>query len=67
MLRGIEAARQAGFRALKIDAVVVRGVNDDELADLIEFGKRADAEVRFIEYFWLGGADHGWAQSLQSL
>jgi len=40
VLRGIEAARQAGFRALKIDAVVVRGTNEDELADLIEFGKR---------------------------
>ncbi|HUE02422.1 MAG TPA: radical SAM protein [Bryobacteraceae bacterium] len=58
VLRGIEAARQAGFRALKIDAVVVRGTNEDELADLIEFGKRAGAEVRFIEYYgcWWGDA-----------
>src|SRR5579864_5363422 len=40
ILRGIEAARQAGFRAVKIDAVVVRGANEDELAELIEFGKR---------------------------
>jgi cyclic pyranopterin phosphate synthase len=62
VLRGIEAARQAGFRALKIDAVVVRGVNDDELADLIEFGKRADAEVRFIEYMDVGGATQ-WSRS----
>src|SRR6266436_5829004 len=60
VLRGIEAARQAGFRALKIDAVVVRGANEDELADLIEFGKRASAEVRFIEYMDVGGATR-WA------
>ena len=62
VLRGIEAARQAGFRALKIDAVVVRGVNEDELADLIEFGKRAGAEVRFIEYMDVGGATQ-WSRS----
>jgi len=35
---------------------VMRGVNDDELAELIEFGKRAPAEVRFIEYMDVGGA-----------
>jgi len=62
VLRGIEAARQAGFRALKIDAVVVRGTNEDELADLIEFGKRAGAEMRFIEYMDVGGATQ-WSRS----
>src|SRR5438445_13396398 len=36
--------------------VVIRGVNDDELVDLIEFGKQAPAEVRFIEYMDVGGA-----------
>jgi cyclic pyranopterin phosphate synthase len=35
---------------------VLRGANDDELADLIEFGKRTGAEVRFIEYMDVGGA-----------
>ncbi len=62
VLRGIEAARQAGFRALKIDAVVMRGANEDELADLIEFGKRTGAEVRFIEYMDVGGATQ-WSRS----
>ena len=52
---GIEAARRA-FRTLKIDSVVIRGVNDDELVDLIEYGKSVDAEVRFIEYMDVGGA-----------
>lgn len=56
VLAGIEAARRAGFTPLKLDTVVLRGANDDELADLIEFGKRAGAEVRFIEYMDVGGA-----------
>jgi len=56
VLRGIEAAARAGFRKLKIDAVVIRGVNDDELADLLEYGKQSGAEVRFIEYMDVGGA-----------
>jgi len=56
VLEGVEAARRAGFPRLKIDSVILRGVNDDELADLIEFGRRAGAEVRFIEYMDVGGA-----------
>jgi len=60
VLRGIEAVGEAGFTGLKLDTVVIRGSNDDELADLIEFGKRADAEVRFIEYMDVAGATH-WA------
>ena len=42
--------------ALKVDTVVIKGVNDDELVDLIEYGKSVDAEVRFIEYMDVGGA-----------
>ena len=56
VLEGIEAVGAAGFRDTKLDTVVIRGVNDDEIADLIEFGKRVDAEVRFIEYMDVGGA-----------
>ena len=53
---GIEAAAAAGFDSLKIDAVVIRGRNDNELAALLQFGKRYGAEVRFIEYMDVGGA-----------
>jgi cyclic pyranopterin phosphate synthase len=56
VLAGLEAVRQAGFRDTKIDTVVLRGLNDDELADLVEYGKRVEAEVRFIEYMDVGGA-----------
>ncbi len=56
VLAGIAAAGRAGFTKSKIDTVVIRGVNDDELADLIEFGRGVNAEVRFIEYMDVGGA-----------
>ena len=47
---------------MKIDTVVIRGVNDDELGDLIEFGKTVNGEVRFIEYMDVGGASR-WSPS----
>ena len=56
VLTGIDAAAAAGFAPLKLDTVVIRGVNDDELVPLIEFGRRVSAEVRFIEYMDVGGA-----------
>jgi cyclic pyranopterin phosphate synthase len=56
VLSGLDAARNVGFQGSKIDSVVIRGVNDDELFELIEFGKRVGAEVRFIEYMDVGGA-----------
>jgi cyclic pyranopterin phosphate synthase len=58
VLTGIETVRRAGFAALKIDTVVTRGDNDDELVDLVEFAREAGAEVRFIEYMDVGGATH---------
>jgi cyclic pyranopterin phosphate synthase len=58
VLRGIEAVRSAGFPDLKLDTVVIRGVNEDEMVDLVEFARDADAEVRFIEYMDVGGATH---------
>jgi cyclic pyranopterin phosphate synthase len=56
VLEGIRSVPRAGFTGTKLDTVVIRGVNDDELADLIEFGKTVPAEVRFIEYMDVGGA-----------
>jgi cyclic pyranopterin phosphate synthase len=56
VLAGIDAAARAGFASLKIDTVVMRGRNDDELSGLLEFGKTVGAEVRFIEYMDVGGA-----------
>jgi cyclic pyranopterin phosphate synthase len=61
VLRGIDGVRRAGFGGLKLDTVVIRGVNEDELVDLVEFARGIDAEVRFIEYMDVGGATH-WAR-----
>ena len=57
VLAGIDAAAPL-FPGLKIDTVVLRGVNDDELVAMMEFGKARSAEVRFIEYMDVGGATH---------
>jgi cyclic pyranopterin phosphate synthase len=56
VLRGIAAARDAGFRGTKLNVVVIRGFNDDEIADLLAFGREHGIEVRFIEYMDVGGA-----------
>jgi cyclic pyranopterin phosphate synthase len=56
VLDGIAGAQAAGFERVKLNTVVIRGFNDDELTDLIEFGRAHQAEVRFIEYMDVGGA-----------
>jgi GTP 3',8-cyclase len=61
VLEGMDAAARE-FGRFKIDSVVIRGVNDDELADLIEYGRVKNAEVRFIEYMDVGGATR-WSPS----
>ena len=57
VLAGIDAAAPI-FPGFKIDTVVIRGVNDDELIDLLEFARSRGAELRFIEYMDVGGATH---------
>jgi cyclic pyranopterin phosphate synthase len=56
VLQGIRAAQAAGLAPIKLNVVVIGGYNDDEITDLIEFGRRQGAEVRFIEYMDVGGA-----------
>jgi len=63
VLAGIEAARAAGLTPLKLNAVVVRGENDDELGDLVRFAAAHDAVLRFIEYMPLGSAAPGAAEA----
>ncbi len=55
VVEGLELA--AGlFGAIKIDTVVMRGLNDDEIVPLVEYGAKHNAEVRFIEYMDVAGA-----------
>jgi cyclic pyranopterin phosphate synthase len=55
VLAGLDAAVRE-FDSVKIDTVVMRGVNDDELVPLIEHSRALGAEIRFIEYMDVGGA-----------
>ncbi len=58
VLDGIEAAKEAGFSPVKINAVIERGVNDDEIVDLARFGRDNDVEMRFIEFMPLDATGH---------
>ena len=58
---GIDAAVDV-FPGFKIDSVIIRGVNDDEMIPLLEFAKSRGAELRFIEYMDVGGAT-AWSMS----
>jgi cyclic pyranopterin phosphate synthase len=62
VLQGIAAAKEAGFHPVKINTVIERGVNDDEIIDLAAFGRDNDLEVRFIEYMPLD-ASNEWLRS----
>jgi cyclic pyranopterin phosphate synthase len=58
-LAGIDTAARE-FPGFKIDTVVIRGVNDDEIPDLVAFARDRGGEIRFIEYMDVGGAT-GWS------
>lgn len=55
VLAGIDSAVDV-FPGFKIDTVMIRGVNDDELIPLLDFARARGAEIRFIEYMDVGGA-----------
>lgn len=62
VLRGLEAALAAGFAPIKMNTVVMGGVNDDELADFVEFARHRPLNVRFIELMPFKG--NGWNPGL---
>ena len=59
VMEGLRAAGAAGLSPIKLNCVVVRGTNDDEVADFARFARETGYDVRFIEYMPLD-ADHGW-------
>ena len=59
VLDGIDAAIDAGFTPVKINAVLMRGINDDEIVDFARFGREKGVVVRFIEFMPLD-ADEMW-------
>ncbi len=54
VLKGVDEAIAAGFTPLKFNAVVLRGINDDELCDLVAFAHKRKSQMRFIEYMPMG-------------
>ena len=50
ILEGMRRSRQAGLAPIKINSVIMRGYNDDELLDFVRLGRDEDYQVRFIEY-----------------
>jgi cyclic pyranopterin phosphate synthase len=56
VLAGIEAALEAGLHPVKVNSVLMRGLNDDEVIDLATFGRDLGVELRFIEFMPLDGA-----------
>ena len=57
VLAGLFAAKKAGMSPIKVNAVMIRGTNDDEILDLVDFARRNGFEMRFIEYMDVGNAN----------
>jgi GTP 3',8-cyclase len=56
VLQSIRLARELGFHPVKVNAVIIRGINDHELESLVEFARREDVSFRFIEFMPLDSA-----------
>ena len=62
VLEGIHAAKDAGLEPIKINAVIVRGHNEDEVADFAAFAREHDVKMRFIEFMPLDSG-HEWSRA----
>ncbi len=68
VFEGIKAAQEVGLSPVKINVVVIRGFNDEEVSDFIDYGRREELEIRFIEYMPIGeSTDTDWKQSYVSV
>jgi cyclic pyranopterin phosphate synthase len=62
VLAGIESAKRVGLQPIKINAVIVRGHNEDEVGDFAAFAREHDVKMRFIEFMPLDSG-HDWSRS----
>lgn len=60
VIEGIKASKQVGLNPVKINAVIIKGLNDDEVIDFVDFGIEYGVEVRFIEMMPLGQGSIKW-------
>lgn len=66
VLNGLFAAKELGFSPVKINAVIERGVNDDEIIDLVAFSREHGFAIRFIEFMDVGNANHWQSEKIVS-
>lgn len=66
VLAGIESAKKAGFKRIKLNAVIMKGRNDDEICDLAQFAIDNDLDISFIEEMPLGEVSHQRSESFCS-
>jgi len=66
VLDGLFAAKRHGLHPIKINAVIERGVNDDDVIELVEFSRENGFGIRFIEYMDVGNANNWTSEKLVS-
>ncbi|WP_297453593.1 GTP 3',8-cyclase MoaA [Persephonella sp.] len=62
VLEGIKVSKELGYDPIKVNAVIVKGLNEDEALDFVEFGAEYGVEVRFIEMMPIGGELINWSE-----
>jgi cyclic pyranopterin phosphate synthase len=67
VMEGIEAAAKVGFNPIKLNMVLLKGINDDEIAAFLRMSIEQPLHVRFIEYMPIGHADDNWKKHYQPL
>ncbi|WP_339062027.1 GTP 3',8-cyclase MoaA [Tepidibacillus marianensis] len=67
VLDGIDASFRVGFTPIKINTVLMKGFNDDEIGDFLRMTIDQPVQVRFIEYMPIGHADDNWKNGYMSL
>ncbi|MCX7739052.1 MAG: GTP 3',8-cyclase MoaA [Hydrogenothermaceae bacterium] len=64
VLEGVKIAKKVGLNPIKVNAVIIRGLNEEEVLDFVEFGIEYGVEVRFIEMMPLGQGSIRWEQEM---
>ncbi|MBC8845144.1 hypothetical protein IAI16_34725, partial [Escherichia coli] len=62
VLDGIQKAEEVGLFPIKLNVVLIKGQNDDEITDFLRFTKDKDINIRFIEYMPIGHAGTSWKE-----
>ncbi|SQC65014.1 Probable molybdopterin cofactor synthesis protein A [Listeria fleischmannii subsp. fleischmannii] len=67
VIDGIQKAEEVGLFPIKLNVVLIKGQNDDEIIDFLKFTKDKDINIRFIEYMPIGHAGNSWKKKYLSL